>query len=57
MNKVEVQIVKQFPEQNYIAGSSLNEVCNLFSISIEQTWHDLKVCLDPVQFIHFNDCF
>ena len=57
MNKVEVQIVKQFPEQNYIAGSSLNEVCNLLSISIEQTWHDLKVCLDPVQFIHFNDCF
>ena len=57
MKKVQIQIVKQFPEQNYIVATDLTKACNLLSISVEQALHNLKVCLDPVQFIHFNDCF
>ena len=45
MNKVQVQNVKQFPEQNYIVATDLIEVCNLLSISIEQALHDLKSVL------------
>ena len=41
MKKVQVQIVKQFPEQNYIAATDLTKVCNLLSISIEQALHNL----------------
>ena len=45
MNKVQVQNVKQFPEQNYIVATDLIEVCNLLLISIEQALHDLKSVL------------
>ena len=45
MNKVQVQNVKQFPEQSYIVATDLIEVCNLLSISIEQALHDLKSVL------------
>ena len=49
MNKVQVQNVKQFPEQNYTVATDLIEVCNLLSISVEQALHDLKSVL-----IHFS---